>query len=111
MTGINGIIKRKGGTAMKFDDFMKEIGEDTVETETIRQIAHMVSDIVKRRKMLGLTQDEVAKKAGLTQAQIARLENSSQIPRVDTLLKVAIALGLSIKFNEEAATASELAHV
>jgi tRNA U54 and U55 pseudouridine synthase Pus10 len=52
MTGI------KGGTAMKFDDFMKEIGEDTIETETIRQLAHMVSDIVKRRKMLGLTQDE-----------------------------------------------------
>jgi DNA-binding phage protein len=110
MTGINEIIKRRG-TAMKFDSFMKEIGEDTIETETIRQLAHMVSDIVKHRKKLGLTQDEVAKKAGLTQAQVARLENSSQIPRVDTLLKVAIALGLSIKFNEEAATASELAHV
>jgi tRNA U54 and U55 pseudouridine synthase Pus10 len=53
MTGI------KGGTAMKFDDFMKEIGEDTIETETIRQLAHMVSDIVKRRKMLGLTQDSM----------------------------------------------------
>lgn len=96
---------------MKFDDFMKEIGEDTIEAETIRQLAHMASDIIRRRKMLGLTQDEVAKKAGLTQAQVARLENSSQIPRVDTLLKVAIALGLSIKLNEEAVSDSELAHV
>lgn len=96
---------------MKLDDFMKEIGEDTVEAETIRQLAHMVSDIIRRRKLLGLTQEEVAKKAGLTQAQIARLENSSQIPRVDTLIKVAVALGLSIKLNEEAATASQLAHV
>jgi len=85
---------------MKFDDFMKEIGENTIEAETIRQIARMVSDIVKRRKVLGLTQDEVAKKAGLTQAQVARLENSSQIPRVDTLIKVAIALGLSMRLNE-----------
>ena len=34
---------------MKFDDLMKEIGEDTIETETIRQLAHMVSDIVRRR--------------------------------------------------------------
>jgi transcriptional regulator with XRE-family HTH domain len=85
---------------MRFDDFMQEIGEDTIETETIRQIARMVSDIVKRRKMLGLTQDEVAKKAGLTQAQIARVENSSQIPRVDTLIKVAIALGMNIHLNE-----------
>jgi transcriptional regulator with XRE-family HTH domain len=92
------------------DEFMKEIGEDTIETETIRQIAHMVSDIVRRRKMLGLTQDDVAKKAGLTQAQIARLENSSQIPRVDTLIKVAISLGLNIKLNEEAAAGNKLAH-
>jgi transcriptional regulator with XRE-family HTH domain len=37
--------------------------------------------------MLGLTQDEVAKKAGLTQSQIALLENNSQITRVDTLIK------------------------
>jgi predicted transcriptional regulator len=114
MTGTKEIIKRSGGTEMRFDDFMKEIGEDTIETQTIRQLAHMVSDIVKRRKILGLTQDEVAKKAGLTQAQVARLENSSQIPRVDTLIKVAIALGLSIKLNEievEATTVSQLVHV
>ena len=99
---------------MKFDDFMKEIGENTIETEAIRQIAHMVSDIIKRRKMLGLTQDEVAKKAGLSQAQVARLENISQIPRVDTLIKVAIALGLNINLNEideEAAAGNQLVHV
>lgn len=96
---------------MKFDDFIKEIGEDTIETETIRQIATMVSEIIRRRKALGLTQEEVAKKAGLTQAQIARIENSSQIPRVDTVIKVGIALGLSITFNEEAVTLDQLAHI
>lgn len=110
MTGINNIVKRRGNE-MEFDDFMKQIGEDTIETETIKQIAHMVSDIVQRRKILGLTQDEVAKKAGLTQAQIARLENSSQIPRVDTLIKVAIALGLNIKLNEEATGKNQLLQV
>lgn len=73
----------------------------------------MVSDIVKRRKILGLTQDEVAKKAGLSQAQIARLENSSQIPRVDTLIKVAIALGMNIQLretDEQAVAGGQLAH-
>lgn len=98
---------------MKFDEFMQEIGEDTIETETIRQIAHMVSDIVKRRKILGLTQEEIAKKAGLSQAQVARLENSSQIPRVDTLIKVAIALGMHIHLSEtdeQAAAGNQLAH-
>ncbi|KRE92738.1 hypothetical protein ASG89_33005 [Paenibacillus sp. Soil766] len=99
---------------MKFEDFMHEIGENTIETETTRQIARMVSDIVKRRKILGLTQIEVAKKAGLSQAQIARLENSTQIPRVDTLIKVAIALGMNMQLNEtdeHAVTGNQLAHV
>jgi hypothetical protein len=36
--------------------------------------------------------------------RIARFENSSQIPRIDT--QVAIALGLSIKLNKESATVS-----
>jgi transcriptional regulator with XRE-family HTH domain len=98
---------------MNFDEFMSEIGENTIETETIRQIARMVSDIIKRRKMLGLTQNEVAQKAGLSQAQVARLENSSQIPRVDTLIKVAIALGMNIQLNEideQAVARHQLAH-
>ena len=38
------------------------------------------------------------------------IENSSQIPRVDTLIKVAISLGLSIKLNEEAVSGNQLAH-
>lgn len=105
---------KNGGIKMKFDDFMQEIDENTIETETIRQIARMVSDIVKRRKMLGLTQAEVANKAGLSQAQVARLENSSQIPRVDTLIKVAIALGMNIVLNEadeQAVTSNVRAYV
>ncbi len=45
---------------------------------------------------------------------IARLENSSQIPRVDTLIKVAIALGMNINLNEsdeQAFADNHLAHV
>lgn len=98
---------------MNFDEFMNEIGENTIETETIRQLARMVSDIVKRRKMLGLTQNEVAQKANLSQAQVARLENSSQIPRVDTLIKVAIALGMNMQLteaDEQAVAGHRLAH-
>jgi len=81
---------------MKFDGFMKEFSENPNETETIRQIAFMVSDIIKRRKMLGLTQAQVASKAGLSQAQVVRLENSLHIPKADTLIKVASAPGMNI---------------
>lgn len=86
---------------------MDQLGENDVERKAIKMTAKLVSDIIKKRKELELTQSEVAEKAGLTQSQVARLENSSQIPRLDTLIKVAISLGLNISLSnieEEAAT-------
>ncbi|WP_082927199.1 helix-turn-helix domain-containing protein [Paenibacillus oryzisoli] len=67
-----------------------------------------------RSPLAGLTQIEVAKKVGLSQAQIARLENSSQIPRVDTLIKVAIALGMQVQLSEtdeHAIAGNQVVHV
>ncbi|KAF6624999.1 helix-turn-helix transcriptional regulator [Paenibacillus sp. EKM208P] len=44
----------------------------------------MVNTIVNRRKELGLTQREVAEKAGITQAQVARLETSTSVPSIES---------------------------
>mgnify|MGYP001195904539 CR=1 FL=1 len=80
------------------------------EKKVIEQMARMVSAIARRRRMLGWTQAEVAARAGLTQSAVARLENSAQIPRFDTLQKVAFALGLRFELvddHEEAAATEE----
>jgi transcriptional regulator with XRE-family HTH domain len=64
----------------------------------------LVSQIVRRRRALGISQEEVAQRSGLTQSAIARLENEVSIPRLDTLEKVALALGMRLEFvlgNEE----------
>jgi len=47
------------------------------------------------RVYFGLGQVELAKKAGVTQSQIANFENGKAIPRADTLLKISAALGVS----------------
>lgn len=44
-----------------------------------------------------MTQKDLAKAACLTQSVIARLENKKAIPQLDTLLKVATALGCSLE--------------
>lgn len=75
-----------------------------VEKEATSQMAHLVNEITRRRKYLGLTQSEVAKRAGITQAQVARLETSPSIPSLETVTKVAIALEIKLGIEEAAAT-------
>jgi predicted transcriptional regulator len=49
-------------------------------------------DIRKIRKELGITQEELAKKAGVTQAYIAKLEAGKVDPRLSTLNRILQAL-------------------
>lgn len=50
------------------------------------------SDLKKRRIKLGLTQSELAKRAGVSQALIARIESGNVDPRLSTLQKIVDAL-------------------
>ena len=56
----------------------------------------IIDKLVALRKEKGLTQRELAKASNLTQPAIARLESKSAIPQLDTLLKVADALGCGL---------------
>ena len=53
-------------------------------------------DIRRLRKMMGLTQKQLAKKAGVSQSLIARIEKKSVDPRLSTVRKILEALS-SIK--------------
>ena len=51
-------------------------------------------DIRRLRKMMGLTQKKLAKKAGVSQSLIARIEKNSVDPRLSTVRKILGALSL-----------------
>ena len=53
--------------------------------------------MLKARLEAGLTQAEVAERAGTTQSAIARLEGGSVSPTVETLRKYAKAVGKRLK--------------
>ena len=57
------------------------------------QIAGQVAD---RRKERGLSQADLAELVGTTQSAIARLESGGRPPRIDTLLRIANALGADL---------------
>ena len=59
------------------------------------QLVVYVGDNLKRLRVLNaLTQAELAQKAGLTPAAVARIERNEAEPRMTTLRKLAEALGI-----------------
>ncbi|HLP03863.1 MAG TPA: helix-turn-helix transcriptional regulator [Paludibacter sp.] len=51
------------------------------------------------RNKLGLSQDEVAEKAGITQNNLSRIERGLYSPGQDILLRIGDALGLQLKYD------------
>lgn len=61
------------------------------------QCAALIDDLIALRKEKGWTQKELSEVCGLTQSVIARLERKKVTPQLDTLLKVASALGCKLE--------------
>jgi len=70
------------------------------------EVAPLLSAVLQirwRREELELTQGQLAKRAGVSQQQIAKLEDPDGNPTVATLEKIAAALGLRLELSFSAA--------
>ena len=54
---------------------------------------HLADQILLLRKQRGMTQQELAEKAGTTQAVVSRIESTSVRPSLETAIRLAEALG------------------
>ncbi|MGY0058410.1 helix-turn-helix domain-containing protein [Streptomyces sp. LZ34] len=70
-----------------------DVAEARQQIELSMALAHAVYE---RRTALGLTQSELAARAGLTQAKISRIEGSDTVPTLPLLAKLAKALDASL---------------
>lgn len=66
------------------------------ETELSYQVARA---LIKIRLDLNLTQEELAKRAGVPQSVIARLESGRHLPSLRSLDKIAKKLGLQVRLD------------
>jgi transcriptional regulator with XRE-family HTH domain len=55
--------------------------------------------VVKRRKDLGITQEELAQKAGVPQSSVARLESGEHNINIKTLILIAEALDTKLEIR------------
>lgn len=54
--------------------------------------ARLGDNLVRQRRLAGLTQEEVSVRTSLHRTEVSQLERGLRIPRVDTLLKLCGAL-------------------
>ena len=52
------------------------------------------ANLARARKASGLTQDEAGHRASVHRTEVSQLERGLRIPRIDTLVKLAAAVGV-----------------
>lgn len=62
-----------------------------------RLFAAIASQVADRRRMLDLSQAQLAALCGTTQSAVARLERGGRPPRIDTLQRIAVALDCELR--------------
>lgn len=63
----------------------------------LERCTEIIDRLIDERKKKGMTQKDLASAAALAQSAIARLESKKATPQLDTLLKVAHALGCDLE--------------
>jgi predicted transcriptional regulator len=84
---------------MKFRDFLnEELSNDEFrkEYDALAPKYAIIEQIIKERSLQSITQKELAKRTGIRQSNISRLENGNYNPSIEFLQKVAAGLGKKI---------------
>lgn len=85
-----------------FDKYLEEQLKDEEFKEEYKKISPEL-DIIKAmldaRKLQNLTQEELAEKTGIDQADISKLENGTRNPTINLLKRLAEGLGMDLKIE------------
>lgn len=85
-----------------FEDYKKQQMQDPElvrEYEAIQPEIDVIRAIVNARTSQNLTQNELAKRTGINQADISKLENGTRNPSVNLLKRLAEGMGMSLKIE------------
>lgn len=68
-----------------------------VEREIIKAEKEIIGAIVKAREEAGLTQKQLSEITGIVQPSIAKIETFKRVPTYQTLIKLLVPLGYTLK--------------
>ena len=69
------------------------------EYEAIQPEMDVIKAIVNARTSQNLTQSELAKRTGINQADISKLENGTRNPSINLLKRLAEGMGMNLKIE------------
>lgn len=80
----------------------EEMKKDEFKTsyERLKKEYDLIDQIIKIRKNMKITQEELAKSVNVSQQAISRLEKEKHIPKIDTLMKIIDGLGMKLILTE-----------
>ena len=81
----------------KWDMFEKKLNISKEQEEEIKLEMELIKTTIKIRENSNMSQNELSKKSGIMQPAIARLEKGRHSPSVNTLLKILIPMGYTLK--------------
>jgi transcriptional regulator with XRE-family HTH domain len=87
---------------ISWDDLRADVLADPTvkaEYEALEAEFSIASQVIAIRATTGLTQREFAEMVGMKQSQLARIESGKQIPKLETLAKLAAAAGYRVEVN------------
>lgn len=80
-----------------YKEYVKSLDEASKqEIEELEMHANIVSEIIAKRNLLGLSQRELSAICGIPQSSLARIETFKITPKMDTILKILRPLGLGL---------------
>ncbi len=77
----------------------KELNINAEDEAIIALEKDLIKTMVNIREEKGLSQAQLAKMCNMKQPVLARMETSAHFPRIDSLLKVLIPLGYTLKIE------------
>ena len=82
---------------ISWEDVREELNISSEEEYIIELEKELIGTLVDIREKQGLSQAELALKCNVKQPSIARLEKAVHSPQIDSLLRVLVSLGYTLK--------------
>lgn len=87
-----------------WDDYKEYVKKNDATTakhlSDIEEQAEIISAIIQKRSMLGMSQRDLASICGIPQSSVARIESFQTTPTLTTLVKILRPLGLKLTVSE-----------